>query len=175
MNLRFEPDMAIWNLFKVRKEKDVEMKKENIRLMRPKVIQNKTNTEMLLFAILQLAKMLEVETPVIDFIPFVYKRLRLVYLTLFRNAIRDCSLFTAGGRGGRSVIFQPTKALRQMKNVPLPESACIQKFPPPPPFRSVPLAKNFTPPPPEHPHERQKAVVTFVSKLRRRVYRSLSP
>ena len=69
--------------------------------MRLKVIQNKTNTEMLLFAFLQLAKKLEVETPVIDFIPLVYKRLRLVYLTLFRNAnaIRYCSLFTTGGGG----------------------------------------------------------------------------
>ena len=103
--MRFEPDMAIWNLLKVRKEKDVEMKEENIRLMRLKVIQNKTNTGMLLFAILQLAKMLEVETPVIDFIPLVYKRLRLVYLTLFRNAIRDCSLFIKRGGRGRSVIF----------------------------------------------------------------------
>ena len=35
--------------------------KENISLMRLKVIQNKTSTEMLLFAFLQLPKRLEVE------------------------------------------------------------------------------------------------------------------
>ena len=31
--------------------------------------------------------------------------------------------------------------LRQMKNVPLPESVCIQKLPP----QFMPLAQNFTP------------------------------
>ena len=38
--------------------------------MRPKVIQKKKNIEMLQFAFLQLAKGLELETPVIDFISF---------------------------------------------------------------------------------------------------------
>ena len=52
--MRFEPAMNIWNLRKVWKEEAVGMK-ENIRLMHRKVIQNKTNIEILQFALLQMA------------------------------------------------------------------------------------------------------------------------
>ena len=55
---------------------------------------------------------------------------------------RDCSLFIAGGGGGGRWFFNK---LRQMKNVPLPESACIPKFPP----TSLCQCSKFYPSPPQ--------------------------
>ena len=73
------------------------------------------------------------------------------------------------------VIFSPAKA--DEKCTP-PRKCVYPKITPPLPQFML-LAQNFTPtpylPPSEQPHGRQKAVVAVASKLRRQVYRSLSP